>query len=49
VEAFRTKVREQVMELTRSLPSLQDREPQAPEPQGPEPVEEEAAGAAAEA
>jgi hypothetical protein len=49
VEAFRTKVREQVMELTRSLPSLQDREPQAPEPQAPEPVEEEAAGAAAEA
>lgn len=36
VEAFRTKVREQVMELTRSLPSLQDKEPQpaAPMPQG---------------
>jgi len=41
VEAFRTRVREQVMELTRSLPSLQDREPQAPEAGAQEPEKQE--------
>ena len=47
VESFRATVREQVMELTRSLPSLQDREPKAQEPQPQESVQEEESGAAA--